>query len=134
VILNRRSLISLDIRVASQPTSLELLRSARKQRLLLPHQFLLAQPRLIEPVSLLLPLLLALLEAARHLEQIRHVFAESQLLECLGDVLTGDGLLGVLFRDLVGFGGYHCDELDAAFDEEVATVFCKGHALVGVCC
>lgn len=49
-----------------------------------------------------------------------HVVREAKLLQRLGDVVAGDGLLGLLLRDLVGLGGDEGDELDAALDEEVA--------------
>lgn len=44
-------------------------------------------------------------------------------------MLARDGLLRVLLRDVVGFGGDHGDELDAALDQQVAGLLGEGHGL-----
>lgn len=72
---------------------------------------------------------LARFELVRDSQHLWHVLRETELLEGLGDVLAGDGLLGVLLGDLVGFGGDHGDELDAALDQEVAGLLGEGHGL-----
>ena len=64
--------------------------------------------------------LLHLLVLLRRLQHGRHVITKAQLLERLGNVVAGDGLLGLLLGDLVGLGGDEGDELDVALDEEVA--------------
>lgn len=64
--------------------------------------------------------LLRLLMLRRRLQHGRHVVRKAQLLQRLGDVVAGDGLLGLLLGDLVGLGGDEGDELDAALYEEVA--------------
>lgn len=45
-------------------------------------------------------------------------------------MLAGYGLLRLLFGNLVGFGGYQGDELDAAFDQQVARIFGKSNSVV----
>ena len=72
--------------------------------------------------------LLLLLVVVGHLENGGHVVAKVELLEGGLDVLAGYRLLGVLFGNLVGLGGDEGDELDAAFNEQVARVFGKRHA------
>jgi hypothetical protein len=59
---------------------------------------------------------LIILKAVRHSHNLSHILPESQFLQRFRDVLARDGLFGVFLGDLVGFGGDHGDELDAAFD------------------
>ena len=47
-------------------------------------------------------------------------------------MLGRDRLLGLALRDLVGFGRYEGDELDAAVYEQVAGISCEGDAGLGV--
>jgi hypothetical protein len=77
------------------------------------------------------PYLLCLLVVCSNVEDGGHVLAKVELLEGGLDVFAGDCLFGVLFGNLVGFGGNEGDELDAALDEEVARVLGKGHARLG---
>jgi len=58
---------------------------------------------------------------SRRLDDGGHIIGEAKLLECFGDVVAGNRLLGLLFGDLVGFGGDEGDEFDTAFYEEIAS-------------
>lgn len=69
------------------------------------------------------------LKLIRHRHQLRHILAKIEVLQGFGDVLARDGFLGVFLGDVVGFGGDHGDELDAALDQEVAGFFGEGHGL-----
>jgi len=62
------------------------------------------------------------------LEDGGHVVAKVEFLERCFDVLACNRLLRVLFGNLVGFGRDEGDELDAAFNQEIARVFGKSHA------
>lgn len=73
---------------------------------------------------------LCLLKLRRYFQEIRHIVAEAQLLERLGDVLARYRLLGVLFCNFVCLAADHGDEFDTAFDEQVAAVFGKRHAFI----
>jgi len=44
-------------------------------------------------------------------------------------MFCGNGLLGFLLGDLVGFRGDESDELDATFYEEITSIFCKGEVV-----
>lgn len=59
---------------------------------------------------------LSILELIRNRHDLLHVIPESELLEGFRDVLARDGLFGVFLCDLVGFGGDHGNEFDAALD------------------
>ena len=72
---------------------------------------------------------LIILETVRHRHDFLHILPETQLLERFRDVFARDRLLGVLLGDLVGFGGDHGDELDAALDQQVAGFLGEGHGL-----
>jgi hypothetical protein len=72
--------------------------------------------------------LLLLLVILRDIKDRGHVVAEAELLQRSLDVLASYCLLRVLLGNLVGFGGNECDELNAAFNQEVARVFRKGRA------
>ena len=62
-------------------------------------------------------------------KDIGNVVAETEITEGALDMFAGDGLLGFLFTDIVGFGGDQSDEFNAAFHEEIASVF--GECLAG---
>lgn len=72
--------------------------------------------------------LLLLFVVLRNVENCRHVVAKVELLQRCLDMFACYCLFGVLFRDFVGLGRDEGDELDAAFYEQVARVFCKRHA------
>jgi len=69
-----------------------------------------------------------LLVVLRHLEDGWDVVAKIQLFQGSLDVFASYRLLGVFFGDFVGFRRDEGDELDTAFDQEVARIFCKRHA------
>lgn len=75
--------------------------------------------------------LLLLLVFGGGLEDGGNVVGEAERLEGLGDVVAGDGLLGLLLGNLVGLGRDKCDKLDAAFYEQVTSFFGKGDAVGG---
>lgn len=77
------------------------------------------------------PHLLLLLVLRRRLDDGGDVLGEAELLQGLGDVVAGDGLLGLLLRDLVGLGRDERDELDAALDQQVAGLLGEGDAVGG---
>jgi hypothetical protein len=56
-----------------------------------------------------------------------HILRKAQLSQRFIDVFRSDGLFRFALGDLVRFGGYQGDELDATFDEQVAGFF-------GECC
>jgi hypothetical protein len=80
----------------------------------------------------------------RHIQYFLHVFPEPELLQRLFHVVARYGFLRFLLGDVVGFGRYECDELDAAFDQEIPGVFgeCEagaggedlGYDLLDCCC
>ena len=61
-------------------------------------------------------------------QYIGHVVSEAQILQRPLDMFACDGLLRFLLADIIRLGGDECDELDAAFDQEVAGIFGKGLA------
>ena len=65
------------------------------------------------------------------LEYSRDVLAETQGVEGFADVVARDGLLGLLLRDVVGLGRDEGDELNAAFDQQVAGLLREGDAARG---
>ena len=73
-----------------------------------------------------------LLVVGSYFQNSRDIVTEIQVLKRLLDVLTSNGFLGVLFGDLVRFRGDEGDEFDATFNQEIARVFCKGNARIGV--
>lgn len=87
---------------------------------------------------------LHLLVLLRRLQHGGHVVGEAELLQRLGDVVAGDGLLGLLLGDLVGLGGDEGDKLNAALYEEVAGLLSEdaargggqdlGYDLLNRCC
>ncbi|KAL1843912.1 hypothetical protein VTJ49DRAFT_6855 [Mycothermus thermophilus] len=70
--------------------------------------------------------LLNLLVLSRRLEDGADIIREAQLFQGLDDVVAGDGLLGLLLRDLVGLGADERDELDATLYEYVARFLGEG--------
>jgi hypothetical protein len=64
--------------------------------------------------------LLHLLVLLRGFNDSCDVVREAELLESLCDVVASNGLLGLLFGDLVGLGGDEGDEFNAALDQQVA--------------
>lgn len=67
------------------------------------------------------------LKIVGHRQQLRHVLPKPQILQRLCDVLARDRLLSIFLRNIVRLGREHCDELDAALDQEVSSLFCEGH-------
>lgn len=63
--------------------------------------------------------LLNLLVLRSRLQHGRDVVGETESLERLRDVITGDGLLRLLLGDLVRLRRDERDELDAEIDEEI---------------
>ena len=59
-------------------------------------------------------------------KHIRYIVAEPKIRKRLFDMLARYRFLCFLLTDFVGLGGDESDELDAAFDKEVARVFGKG--------
>lgn len=72
-----------------------------------------------------------LLVLTRHIQNLLHVFLETELLQRLLDVIARYSLLRFLLGDVVGFGGYEGYEFDAAFDQEVAGIFGECEAGAG---
>lgn len=68
---------------------------------------------------------------ARYLQDVLDVIAKTQLLERLLDVLTGNGFLGLLLSNFVGFAADHGDELDTAFYKQIAGISGESDAAVG---
>lgn len=66
----------------------------------------------------------------RSVKHHRDVIREPELLESLGDVVACDGLLCLFFGDLVCLGGDECDELDTAFDQQIASFFGESDTLL----
>lgn len=75
--------------------------------------------------------LLLLLVLRRGLQDGRDVLGETELLQRLGDVIAGDGLLGLLLGDLVRLGRDERDELDAALDQQVPCLLGERDAVGG---
>lgn len=65
------------------------------------------------------------------LQHGRNIGSEAQLLESLGDVITGNGLFGFLLGYLVRLRGDEGDELNTAFYEKVTSLFREGHTVGG---
>ena len=65
---------------------------------------------------------------ARDVQDALNIVMEPQLLQGLRHMFASNGLLGLFFGDVVGFRGDESNELNAAFDEEVARFFGKGLA------
>jgi len=75
---------------------------------------------------------LCLLVVGCYLQNGRYIFAKVKVFQRGLNMFARYCFLRILFRNLVGFGGYEGDEFDTAFDQEVARVFRKGHARVVV--
>lgn len=58
------------------------------------------------------------------------VVCEAQLVEGFDDVVASNGLLCFLLRNLVCLGRYQCDELNAALNEKVPSLFGKGYSIL----
>lgn len=59
-----------------------------------------------------------------------HVVGKAKLLEGLCNVITGNGLFGLLFGNFVGLGRNEGDEFHAAFNQEISGLFCESYSPV----
>ena len=106
-----------------------LLRRLCEQRLLRRLQLLLRHATLLHLRRPLLPRLELLFLLARNRQHLLDILGKAQLLQRRGDMFWRDGLLALALHGVVGFGGDHGDELNAAVDEDVARFF--GHGFAG---
>lgn len=60
----------------------------------------------------------------------RDVIREPELLKSLGDVVACDSLFRLFFGDLVCLGRDECDELDTAFDQQIASFLSESDTLL----
>ena len=75
--------------------------------------------------------LLNLLVLSGRIQDCRDIVGKAQLLERLGNVITGNRLFGLLLRDLVCLGRDEGDEFDTAIYENISRFLGESHTTRG---